>query len=58
VELTTPHSKKLTVTKVEQYWSTGQNPQWAVVPKEEEEDVIAGRSKVYILYEFQLFINP
>jgi hypothetical protein len=60
VGLTTPHSKKLIVTKVEQRkswmdlmtvervgdrWekmegscSTGQSPQWAVVPVEEEED--------------------
>jgi hypothetical protein len=40
VGLTTPHSKKL-VTKVEQMegsCSTGQSPQWAVVPVEEEED--------------------
>jgi hypothetical protein len=37
VELTTPHSKKLIVTKVEQYCSTGQNPQRAVAPTEEEE---------------------
>jgi hypothetical protein len=58
--LTTPHSKKLIVTKVEQRiswmhltmmervgdrWekmegscSTGQSPQWAVVPMEEEEE--------------------
>jgi hypothetical protein len=64
VGLTTPHSKKLTVTKVEQRkswmdltmmervgdrWeknggscSTGQSPQWAVVPVEEEE-VYKGR---------------
>jgi len=33
VGLTTPHSKKLIVTKVE---TTGQSPQWAVVPMEEE----------------------
>jgi hypothetical protein len=60
VGLTTPHSKKLIVTKVEQRkswmdltmmervgdrWkkmegscSTGQSPQWAVVPVEEEEE--------------------
>jgi secreted trypsin-like serine protease len=60
VGLTTPHSKKLIVTKVEQrkswmdltmmervgdrqkkmegYRSTGQSPQRAVVPVEEEED--------------------
>jgi hypothetical protein len=60
VGLTTPHSKKLIVTKVEQrksgidltmmdrvgdrweemegYCSTGQSPQWAVVPVEEEEE--------------------
>jgi hypothetical protein len=61
VGLTTPHSKKLIVTKVEQMkswmdlmmmervgdrWkkkmegscSTGQSPQWAVVPVEEEEE--------------------
>jgi hypothetical protein len=60
VGLTTPHSKKLVVTKVEQRkswmdlttmervgdrWgkkggscSTGQSPQWAVVPVEEEEE--------------------
>jgi hypothetical protein len=60
VGLTTPHSKKLIVTKVEQRrswmdlmvmervgdrWekmegscSTGQSPQWAAVPMEEEED--------------------
>ena len=37
VELTTPHSKKLIVTKVEQYCSTGQSPQLAVAPTEEEE---------------------
>jgi hypothetical protein len=58
VGLTTPHSKKLIVTKVEKRdWmdlmmmervddreekmegscSTGQSPQWAVVPMEEEE---------------------
>jgi hypothetical protein len=59
VGLTSPHSKKLTVTKVEQRkswmdltmtdrvgdrwekmegsFSTGQCPQWAVVPVEEEE---------------------
>jgi hypothetical protein len=61
VELTTPHSKKLIVTKAEQrkswmdltmmervgdrwekmegYCSTGQSPQWTVVPVEEEEDI-------------------
>jgi hypothetical protein len=62
VGLTTPHSKKLIVTKVEQRkswmdltmmervgdrWekkmegscSTGQSPQWAVVPVEKEEEV-------------------
>jgi hypothetical protein len=61
VGLTTPHSKKLIVTKVEQRksWmeltmmkgvgdreenmegscSTGQSPQWAVVPVEEEEEI-------------------
>jgi hypothetical protein len=60
VGLTTPHSKKLIVTKVEQrkswmdlmmmervgdrlekmegYCSTGQSPQRAVVPVEEEEE--------------------
>jgi hypothetical protein len=60
VGLTTPHSKKLIVTKVEQrkkldgfndagelvtdrkkmegFCSTGQSPQWAVVPVEEEEE--------------------
>jgi hypothetical protein len=60
VGLTTPHSKKLIVTKVEKrkswmdltmmervgdrygemegYCSTGQSPQWAVVPVEEEEE--------------------
>jgi hypothetical protein len=60
VVLTTPHSKKLIVTKVEERksckdltmlervgdrWekmegscSTGQSPQWAVVPLEEEEE--------------------
>jgi hypothetical protein len=41
VGLTTPHSKKLTVTKVEKMegsCSTGQSPQWAVVPVEEEEE--------------------
>jgi len=37
VELTTPHSKNLIVTKVEQYCPTGQNPQRAVAPMEEEE---------------------
>jgi hypothetical protein len=54
VKLITPHSRKF-VTKVEQYCSTGQSPQRAVAPteEEEEEDVIAGKSKVYILYEFQ-----
>jgi hypothetical protein len=37
--LTTPHSKKLIVTKVEprnRYCSTGQSPQQAVAPTEEE----------------------
>ena len=34
VGLTTPHSKKLIVTKVE---TTGQGPKRAVVPMEEEE---------------------
>jgi hypothetical protein len=65
--LTTPHSKKLMVTKVEQRknlegfnddgesWrqieknggscSTGQNPQWAVVPVEEELSILY----IYIL---------
>jgi hypothetical protein len=41
VGLTTPHSKKLVVTKVEQrnrYCSTGQSPQQAVAPTEEEEE--------------------
>jgi hypothetical protein len=60
VGLTTPHGKKLIVTKVEQRKSwmdltmiervgdrwekmegsclTGQSPQWAVVPMEEEEE--------------------
>jgi hypothetical protein len=32
VGLTTPHSKKIIVTKVDM---TGQSPQWAVVPVEE-----------------------
>jgi hypothetical protein len=62
VGLTTPHSKKLVVTKVEQRkswmdltmmervgdrWekmegscSTGQSPLWAVVPVEEEDDIM------------------
>jgi hypothetical protein len=35
---TTPHSKKLIVTKVEQYCSTRQSPQRAVAPTEEEEE--------------------
>jgi hypothetical protein len=47
--LTTPHSKKLIVTKVEQkrYCLTGQSPQQAVAPTEEEEEDLAlkyGRS--------------
>jgi hypothetical protein len=37
VGLTTPHSKKLIVTQVEQFL-TGQSLQWAVVPVEEEEE--------------------
>jgi hypothetical protein len=39
VGLTTPHSTKLIVAKVkmEGSCSTGQSPQWAVVPVEEEE---------------------
>ena len=36
VGLTTPHSKKLIVTKFEQYCSTGQSPQRAVAQTEEE----------------------
>jgi hypothetical protein len=38
VGLTTPCSKKLIVTRVEQYCSTGQSPQRAVAPTEEEEE--------------------
>ena len=39
VGLTTPHSKKFTLMKVEQrkYCATGQSPQRAVAPMEEEE---------------------
>jgi hypothetical protein len=36
VELTIPHSKKLIVTKVEQYCSTGQSTRRDVAPTEEE----------------------
>jgi hypothetical protein len=36
VGLKTPHSKKFIVTKVEQYCSIGQSPQWAVAPTEED----------------------
>jgi hypothetical protein len=68
VGLTTPHSKKLIVTKVEQrkIWmdlmmmervgdrwgkmegscTTGQSPQWAVVPVEEEETVVKKMSLI------------
>jgi hypothetical protein len=38
VGLIKPNSKKLIVTKVEQYCSTGQSPQRAVAPTEEEEE--------------------
>ena len=37
VKLTTPHNKKIIVTKVEQYCPTGQSPQLSVAPMEEEE---------------------
>jgi len=36
VGLTIPHRKKLIVTKVEQYCSTGRSTQRAVAPTEEE----------------------
>jgi hypothetical protein len=78
VGLTTPHSKKLIVTKVEQrkswmdltmmdgvgerwekmdgYCSTGQSPQWAVVPveegEEEEEEV-----KIMLKYVVQVYMS-
>jgi hypothetical protein len=69
VGLTTPHSKKLIVTEVEQrkswmyltmmervghrwekmegYCSTGQSPQWAVVPVEEEEESSETKAQKY-----------
>jgi hypothetical protein len=43
VGLTTPHSKKLIVTKVKQrhrYCSTGQSPQRAVAPTEEKKNLV------------------
>jgi hypothetical protein len=38
VGLTTPHSKKLKLNKGKRYCLTGQSPQRAVVPMEEEEE--------------------
>jgi len=55
VGLTTPHSKKLTVTNVEQYCSTGQSPQRAVAPTEEEEDRHTTDSIIFIPQESTKF---
>jgi hypothetical protein len=74
VGLTTPHSKKLIVTKVEQRkswmdltmmervgdrWekmegscSTGQSPQWAVVPVEEEEGNVFMVDVIFLYWRF------
>ena len=47
VGLTTPHSKEVVVTKVEQYCSTGQSPQQAVAPTQEEKK---GRIRVLLYF--------